>query len=97
MPYKDFYGKTGRIWNVTRRAVGVEVFKQVSNRLRTKRFHVRIEHIRHSKCRAEHLQRVKDNEEAKKEAKKSKTRKDLKRQPQGPNQVMFFVNVLVRN
>eukprot|EP00494_Astrolonche_serrata_P000664 UN00669 len=32
MPYKDYYGKTGRIWNVTKRTVGVEVFRQISNR-----------------------------------------------------------------
>merc|ERR1719367_152964 len=84
MPYRDYYGKTGRVWNVTQGAVGVEVFRQVSNRLRTKRFHVRIEHIRHSKCKAEHIKRVKENEAAKEEAKKTgKKTAILKRKPEG--------------
>jgi large subunit ribosomal protein L21e len=29
MPHKWYHGKTGIIWNVTKRAVGVEVNKQV--------------------------------------------------------------------
>jgi len=29
MPHKFYHGRTGRIWNVTKRAVGVEVNKQV--------------------------------------------------------------------
>jgi large subunit ribosomal protein L21e len=29
MPQKFYHGKTGRIWNITPRAVGVEVNKQV--------------------------------------------------------------------
>jgi large subunit ribosomal protein L21e len=29
MPHKWYHGKTGIIWNITRRAVGVEVNKQV--------------------------------------------------------------------
>ena len=31
MPHKYYHGKTGVVWNVTKRAVGVEVNKQVSN------------------------------------------------------------------
>ena len=30
MPHKYYHGKTGVVWNVTKRAVGVEVNKQVS-------------------------------------------------------------------
>jgi len=29
MPYKFYHGKTGRVYNVTRRAVGVVVNKQL--------------------------------------------------------------------
>ena len=29
MPHKFYHGRTGVIWNVTKRAVGVEVNKQV--------------------------------------------------------------------
>lgn len=30
MPHKFYHGRTGRVWNVTKRAIGVEVNKQVS-------------------------------------------------------------------
>merc|ERR1719350_1035360 len=42
MPYKYYYGKTGRVWNVTKRALGIEMLKTVGNRKRTKRFHIRV-------------------------------------------------------
>jgi len=29
MPHKFYHGRTGRVWNVTKRAIGVEVNKQV--------------------------------------------------------------------
>merc|ERR1719228_507653 len=90
MPYKFYYGKTGRVWNVTKRAVGVEMLKTVGNRKRTKRFHVRIEHIRPSTCRDKFLNRVKSNEKQKaavrelKGAEKEAASSPLKRTPQGP-------------
>ena len=31
MPFKYYHGKTGVVWNVTKRAVGVAVNKQVNN------------------------------------------------------------------
>lgn len=31
MPHKFYHGKTGRVWNVTKRAVGVELLKQVGH------------------------------------------------------------------
>lgn len=33
MPHKFYHGKTGRVWNVTKRAVGVELLKQVGRLL----------------------------------------------------------------
>ena len=30
MPFKYYHGRTGRVWNVTKRAVGVELLKLVS-------------------------------------------------------------------
>lgn len=30
MPHKFYHGRTGRVWNVTKRAIGVEVNKQVN-------------------------------------------------------------------
>ena len=29
MPHKFYHGRTGRVWNVTKRALGVEINKQV--------------------------------------------------------------------
>jgi large subunit ribosomal protein L21e len=30
MPHKFYHGRTGRVWNVTKRAIGVEINKQVA-------------------------------------------------------------------
>merc|ERR550517_1102652 len=88
MPYKYYYGKTGRVWNVTKRALGIEMLKTVGNRKRTKRFHVRVEHLRHSKCRKKFLDRVRSNDKQKAEYKQAKEGEgnyvSLKRQPEGP-------------
>lgn len=67
MPHKYYHGRTGRVWNVTPRAIGVEIHKQVKNRIIPKRIHVRIEHVRPSKSNVEFLNRRKVND-AKKEA-----------------------------
>merc|ERR1711918_43429 len=59
MPHKYYHGKTGVIWNVTKRAVGVVLNKRVGHRIMKKRIHVRIEHIKPSTCKSEFLKRVK--------------------------------------
>merc|ERR1719199_1190430 len=71
MPHKNYYGKTGVVWNITRRAVGVIINKQVGGRIKRKKIHVRLEHVRPSNCKAD----VK--------AKKAEF-KSLKRQPGAP-------------
>merc|ERR1711868_249826 len=58
MPHKYYHGKTGVIWNVTKRAVGVVLNKRVGHRIMKKRIHVRIEHIKPSTCKSEFLKRV---------------------------------------
>jgi large subunit ribosomal protein L21e len=57
------------VYNVTPHAVGVIVNKIVGNRYIEKRVNIRVEHIRHSKCRQEFLDRVKRNHDAYAEAK----------------------------
>ena len=69
MPHKSYHGKTGRVFNVTRMAVGVVVNKRVKGKILPKRISVRIEHVKHSKCRKDFLDRVHSNEVKKKEAK----------------------------
>ena len=87
MPHKYYHGRTGRIWNVTKRAVGVEINKVHRQRQIVKRIHVRMEHLRPSKSAAGHVARIKSNEAIKKAAKQSGVpapASALKRQPFGP-------------
>ncbi|KAL9648202.1 hypothetical protein ABK040_000933 [Willaertia magna] len=61
MPHKIFHGKTGKVWTVTPRAVGVAISKRVRGRIVMKKMHVRIEHVQKSRCREEFLQRARAN------------------------------------
>lgn len=76
--------RTGIIYNVTKSAVGVIINKKVGNRFIEKRVNIRIEHIKHSKCRDDFLRRVKENAAAKLKAKADGVKVNLKRQPVKP-------------
>eukprot|EP00088_Acartia_fossae_P034994 TRINITY_DN359_c0_g1_i4.p1 TRINITY_DN359_c0_g1~~TRINITY_DN359_c0_g1_i4.p1 ORF type:complete len:161 (+),score=46.95 TRINITY_DN359_c0_g1_i4:55-537(+) len=84
MPHKSYHGKTGRVFNVSKRAVGVIVNKRVKGKILPKRISVRIEHVKHSQCRKDFLDRVHANEVKKKEAKASGKTVVCKRMPVGP-------------
>ncbi|KAM7432576.1 60S ribosomal protein L21 [Porites harrisoni] len=85
MPHKVYHGKTGRVFNITKRACGVVVNKQVKGKILAKSINVRVEHIKHSKCRDDFLRRVKENEQKKKAAKENGGLKvDCKRKPTPP-------------
>ena len=84
MPHKFYHGRTGIVFNVTKSAVGVRVNKLVNGRIIEKRIHVRIEHIRKSKCQKEILARKVENEKLKDEARKTGEKVNLKRTPQLP-------------
>eukprot|EP00249_Psilotum_nudum_P008570 c21370_g3_i2 orf=292-786(+) len=84
MPHKFYHGRTGVIWNVTKRAVGVEINKRVGNRIIKKRIHVRIEHVMPSRCREEFIERRRRNDALKAEAKARGEKLSTKRQPEGP-------------
>lgn len=92
MPHKSYHGRTGRVYNVTPHALGVIVNKRVRNRIIPKRINVRVEHVKHSKCREDFLQRLKRNEELKrvykeeKKAGKKPTKPLLKRLPAQPRE-----------
>jgi large subunit ribosomal protein L21e len=86
MPYKVYHGKTGVVYNVTKSAVGVILYRQVGNRYIEKRINVRIEHVRHSRSRDEFLTRVKTNAEKKRQAKTDGSHAFLKRQPAMPRE-----------
>ncbi|CAH8383971.1 unnamed protein product [Eruca vesicaria subsp. sativa] len=84
MPHKFYHGRTGRVWNVTKRAVGVELNKQIGNRIIKKRLHVRVEHVQQSRCAEEFKLRKKTNDELKAAAKARGETISTKRQPKGP-------------
>jgi large subunit ribosomal protein L21e len=96
MPHKFYHGKTGIVYNVTKTSVGVIVNKQVGNRYMEKRINLRIEHVKHSKCRDDFLKRVKENDAKKQEAKKTGQKVNVKRLPVPPrtaHTVAFAANV----
>ena len=86
MAHKVYHGKTGVVYNVTKSAVGVIVYKQVGNRYLEKRINVRVEHINHSRSREEFINRVKSNAKRRREAKDNGETVQLKRLPQGPRE-----------
>ncbi|KAF9971744.1 60S ribosomal protein L21A [Actinomortierella ambigua] len=89
MPHKFYHGRTGIIYNVTKSSVGVIINKRVGNRYMEKRVNLRIEHIKHSKCRDDFLRRVKENTALKQQAKKDGVKLNLKREPVLPREARF--------
>lgn len=84
MPHKFYHGKTGIVFNVTKRALGVIMQKKVRSRFIEKRISVRIEHVSPSKCRQDLLERIKYNAVARAHGKESNTKVQLKRYPAQP-------------
>lgn len=84
MPHKVYHGKTGVIYNVTKSAVGIIIYKKVKHRYIEKRINVRIEHIAASRSREGFLRRVKENAELKKKAKAEGKSVQVKRFPTLP-------------
>jgi large subunit ribosomal protein L21e len=82
MPHKFYHGKTGRVFNVNPNSVGVIVNKQVRNRIEPKRIHVRVEHVRRSKCEENFKNRIRQVEAQKRQNKGQKINR--KRLPVGP-------------
>ena len=84
MPYSFYHGRSGVVFNVNRNAVGVEINKIIGNRQLRKRLHVRLEHVRQSRCQDDFLKRVKENDQKKRDAKLQGLTVNIKRQPEGP-------------
>lgn len=90
MPHKGYHGRTGIIFNVTKSAVGVRVNKKVNGRIIEKRIHVRIEHVRKSKCQQEILRRKTENEARKAAVRAEGAEKiSLKRTPKLPKEAYY--------
>ena len=86
IPYKFYHGKTGRVFDVTKHAVGVIINKRVGGRILPKRIHVRIEHVRQSKSRQAFVDRVLANDAKKREAKAKGVKVNTKRVPEQPRE-----------
>ena len=86
MPHKVYHGKTGVVYNVTKSAVGVIIYKKVKHRYIEKRVNLRVEHVSLSRSREEFVRRVKKNAELKKKSKDEGTHVHLKRQPAMPRE-----------
>eukprot|EP01063_Lacrimia_lanifica_P023218 TRINITY_DN306_c0_g2_i1.p2 TRINITY_DN306_c0_g2~~TRINITY_DN306_c0_g2_i1.p2 ORF type:complete len:161 (+),score=89.36 TRINITY_DN306_c0_g2_i1:53-535(+) len=74
LPHKVYHGKTGVVWNVTPRAVGVIVNKRHRQRVIPKRINVKIEHVVKSKCQDDMKARIQKNIALQKEKKKREKR-----------------------
>ncbi|KAL2758397.1 hypothetical protein ACRALDRAFT_1061595 [Sodiomyces alcalophilus JCM 7366] len=86
MPAKIYHGKTGVVYNVTKSALGIIIYKKVKHRYIEKRINVRIEHVSPSRSREDFLRRVKENARLRKEAQEAGKTVQLKRQPVGPRE-----------
>lgn len=81
MPHLFYHGRTGQVFNVNPKSLGVIVKKQIRNRIIAKRLNIRREHLRKSNCRTAFIQRIKENDRKKTEANKRNERLSTKRQP----------------
>jgi len=61
----------------------------IRHRIMQKRINIRIEHVKHSRCREDFLRRVKDNEEKKRVARQTSTPVCCKRWPAQPRKGHF--------
>merc|ERR1712085_69915 len=85
MPYNFYHGRTGRVFNITAHAVGVEMTKVVRGKQLRKRIHVRIEHCKRSRCQADFIVRRSEKIKLLADAKAAgKAKPVLKRTPIGP-------------
>jgi large subunit ribosomal protein L21e len=72
------------VFKVSKHAIGVIVNKRVKGRILPKRISVRVEHVKHSTCRQDFLDRVKSNEVKKTAAKKVGKTAECKRRAKEP-------------
>mmetsp|Transcript_31195 Transcript_31195/g.43620 ORF Transcript_31195/g.43620 Transcript_31195/m.43620 type:complete len:100 (-) Transcript_31195:115-414(-) len=92
MPFKLYHGRTGRIFNINPRSIGVKILKKVGHRFIEKMLHIRVEHIKKSSCRDGFLKRIKENDKKKAEFNKKNPGKHLstKRLPPLPKEAYSF-------
>ncbi|KAJ1438162.1 ribosomal protein L21e-domain-containing protein [Ochromonadaceae sp. CCMP2298] len=91
MPFKYYHGRTGVVFNVNKRAVGVIVNKEVNGRILRKQLHISLPHVKPSTCQKQIIERKKSNEAHKKAVREgTATKANLKRIPKQPKSGYFF-------
>ena len=92
-PHKIYHGRTGQVFNITRRSCGVIVNKRLGPKTIPKRVHFRVEHLTPSTSKDEIKARVVANEATKAGVRKSKGKKvNLKRVPKQPSESFTVKN-----
>ncbi|OQS54138.1 RPL21 [Ecytonucleospora hepatopenaei] len=92
MPHKYYHGKTGRVYNVNRRAVGIVLYRCVGHKYIERHINARVEHLTLSRCNEDMKKRYAEYAKQREEAKANgKTCKPIKRQPKGPRQHVQFL------
>ena len=91
MPHRIYQGKTGKVFNITPHAVGVIINKRLRNKIIQKKLNVRLEHVKKSGCRTDFLERIKINDELKKNAKLQQNVISTKRSTKGPKDSHFVI------
>eukprot|EP00768_Dysnectes_brevis_P006663 gnl/Dysnectes_brevis/532_a589_6185.p1 GENE.gnl/Dysnectes_brevis/532_a589_6185~~gnl/Dysnectes_brevis/532_a589_6185.p1 ORF type:complete len:161 (+),score=37.88 gnl/Dysnectes_brevis/532_a589_6185:352-834(+) len=97
MAHKVYHGKTGVVFNITPRALGVEIFKRVRGRIMAKRINVRLEHVQPSKCQDDLKARIARNEKQRAIHKETGVYVPLKRTPEGPRKAHFISGASVKD
>ncbi len=91
MPFKHYHGRTGVVFNVNKRAVGVVINKEHNGRIFQKKIHVAVPHLKPSTCQAQIIARKAENERIKKAVREGKTEKvSLKRANAAPKAGYFY-------
>jgi len=91
MPFKFYHGRTGVVFNVTKRAVGVVVNKEVNGRILRKQVHIATPHLKPSTCQSQIIARKQSNEQIKNDVRAGKApRQNLKRENTQPKSGYFY-------
>lgn len=93
MPFKYYHGRTGRVFTVNPKSVGVVLHKKVNGRLSVKTIFVRVEHLKKYKGRDAFLERVSKNREILEEARKNGEKPEYIRQKEEGPREEFILNI----
>lgn len=89
MPHKYYHGKTGRIFNINNRSVGIILYRCVGHKFIERHVNARVEHLTLSRSNEDMKKRYAEYREA---LSNDKNAKPQKRQPIGPRG-SFYVSL----